>query len=378
MYDADGNRVREVMGDKVVYSVYLNGMLLSQETQKTQAVGGTDSIKKDLVYFNGAAVAEVTYPVSGGVQVQHQLRDRLGNPVVLLSSADGYVPRFREYSPYGAQMRVEASRGEEPTLQFTGHQRDQETGLDYMKNRTYSPTIGIFLTPDPARDFDWTNGTTFNLYQYARSNPVNFVDPDGTTAQSSLGLELASRMLQDAKVSAQEKSDPKYGCTTRAEWIFNQLGYKGNALKSSSTGYAMFAALMGSEMFDKSYNGLRGAQAYTGAIRFGVSGTSAGDRGIREGVRSAWREFVGTLQEGDILHFSMEYKKTGHTGFGVFQDGAIFEVRGGYGIPKVKLHDVEGFITGRDIHMTYAKIGRFQGGGIAALSPAGVPLERSR
>ena len=63
-------------------------------------------------------------------------------------------------------------------MKFTGHERDEATGLDYMMHRYYSPTEGRFREVDP---FPGTlaDPQSLNRYTYTRNNPVKFVDPEG-------------------------------------------------------------------------------------------------------------------------------------------------------------------------------------------------------
>jgi RHS repeat-associated protein len=82
--------------------------------------------------------------------------------------------------------------------QFTGKERDAETGLDYFLARYYSGAQGRFLSPDEfkggpddaltGRDIippgplpyaDIANPQTLNKYTYTINNPLRYVDPDG-------------------------------------------------------------------------------------------------------------------------------------------------------------------------------------------------------
>lgn len=77
--------------------------------------------------------------------------------------------------------------GERPTtLKFTGHERDfvarNDPGdtryLDYMHARFYNMNMGRFLSVDPVAGV-LASPQSWNLYLYARNNPVNMTDPDG-------------------------------------------------------------------------------------------------------------------------------------------------------------------------------------------------------
>ena len=55
---------------------------------------------------------------------------------------------------------------------FTGYQRENVGGMLYAQARYYMPGLGRFNSEDGARD-------GLNWYEYARSNPLGFVDPSG-------------------------------------------------------------------------------------------------------------------------------------------------------------------------------------------------------
>jgi RHS repeat-associated protein len=68
--------------------------------------------------------------------------------------------------------------------QFTGHERDSETGLDFMQARYYSSGQGRFTSVDiPLADQWESDPQSWNLYTYVRNNPLNLIDPLGSAAQ---------------------------------------------------------------------------------------------------------------------------------------------------------------------------------------------------
>ena len=63
---------------------------------------------------------------------------------------------------------------------FTARERDNESTLNYYRNRYYDPTTGRFLTADPIED-DFENS-----YRYVNNNPVNRTDPSGLADRPGL------------------------------------------------------------------------------------------------------------------------------------------------------------------------------------------------
>ena len=69
----------------------------------------------------------------------------------LISNNKGNVATDRlgsigKYYPWGQEKPSATPNG---TEKFTGYFRDQETGLDYAKNRYHQPGMGRFMSPDP-------------------------------------------------------------------------------------------------------------------------------------------------------------------------------------------------------------------------------------
>jgi RHS repeat-associated protein len=77
---------------------------------------------------------------------------------------------------------------------FTGEQTDPNTGLVYLRNRYYNPTLGVFPSLDPLEG-NMANPLSLNRYAYVLDNPVNFVDPSGLTAIPGCLDRLVERQL---------------------------------------------------------------------------------------------------------------------------------------------------------------------------------------
>jgi RHS repeat-associated protein len=74
---------------------------------------------------------------------------------------------------------------------FTGEERDPETRLDYFGARYMSAAEGRFLSADPPLiDQDPSDPQSWNLYTYARNNPLIFIDPTGQDCIYSDEFEL--------------------------------------------------------------------------------------------------------------------------------------------------------------------------------------------
>lgn len=67
--------------------------------------------------------------------------------------------------------------------QFTGYERDPESGLDFAQNRYFSARLGRFTSVDPlAASANATSPQTLNRYTYALNSPYKFTDPLGLAA----------------------------------------------------------------------------------------------------------------------------------------------------------------------------------------------------
>ena len=167
VYDGQGRRVRDVTGASK-YSLY------SRAGQLVYANDLRTSKQTINIYLAGSLVSELELDVPSGVWTTRYMHtDALGSVVARSSSGRSSVIRT-EYEPFGAM--INRTNYDRPA--YSGHVMDAATGLTYMQQRYYDPSIGRFLSVDPVTA-DGNTGGNFNRYWYANNNPYRFTDPDG-------------------------------------------------------------------------------------------------------------------------------------------------------------------------------------------------------
>jgi RHS repeat-associated protein len=196
-YDREGRMVGMTQGGNVVQYDY-DGE--GRRVRKTET--GASPVTTIYVYdAKGDLAAE--YNTQGGtpetgrryLTVDHLASTRL------LTDDNGAVVQRLDYFPFGqaipgapgleAYGNRNASRVSgynsttSLTLQFTGKERDAETGLDYFGARYFSSAQGRWTSPDwsavpqPVPYADLNDPQTLNLYGYVRNNPLSIRDFDG-------------------------------------------------------------------------------------------------------------------------------------------------------------------------------------------------------
>ncbi|WP_189644710.1 RHS repeat-associated core domain-containing protein [Luteimonas gilva] len=174
-YDAQGRRV-------LAWHPTDSSVTLSQYSQAGQLFYDENTqsgLRNEYIYLAGSLLAkhEIVW-ATGVVAVKYQHTDALGTPVAETNAAGAVIQRS-EYDPYGRLNNRPLTNGPG----YTGHYQDAATGLTYMQQRYYDPTIGRFLSMDPVTA-DANTGGNFNRYWYANNNPYRFIDPDGRDPQA--------------------------------------------------------------------------------------------------------------------------------------------------------------------------------------------------
>jgi RHS repeat-associated protein len=167
-YDGAGNRVgKTAAGLSTAYSLDLASGLPQVLTETT-----------------GSAVSSYAY-AGGPLELDRSgttywyLSDTLGS-VRLVTDSVGASPATYAYSAFGSTRTSTGTLANE--VRFSGERTDTESGLEFLRARTYDPSVGTFLQRDT-----WgitpTNSQSLDAYAYTENDPTDRVDPSGHSAR---------------------------------------------------------------------------------------------------------------------------------------------------------------------------------------------------
>ena len=171
---------------------------------------------------------------AGGEKVQWLVPDHLGTPRIIVDQTGSLANvRRHDYLPFGEELfagtggRTVAHgyAADGVRQQFTGYERDNETGLDYAKARYYANMQGRFTGVDPYDiNYERQNTTVpeeadalfrnyveqpqhWNRYAYALNNPLRYVDPDGRLEYETelLGKKIKVKISDNLKSAEGQK-----------------------------------------------------------------------------------------------------------------------------------------------------------------------------
>ena len=164
--------VRRRVGKKVAGTL-VQGFLYGGQLNPIAELDGAGNVVSRFVYGSSGHVPD--YMIQGG-STYRLITDHLGSVRLVVDTADGSIVQRKDYDPFG-RVLLDTNPGFQP-FGFAGGLTDSHTGLVRFGARDYDPETGRWTAKDP-RGFD---GGEENLYNYARSNPVNLVDPTGELA----------------------------------------------------------------------------------------------------------------------------------------------------------------------------------------------------
>jgi len=153
---------------------------------------GTGACVKDYIYMGNRLIAEYQ-PATN--KTYYYTSDQI-NSTRIVTDSSGNVVYSAAFDPYGG-MQKQWVNTYQPSLKFSGKERESQSELDYFGARYYDHLNYRFLSVDPVinKDEALGNPQLWNLYSYCRNSPLTFFDPDGRDSILGIFSNVQPRLL---------------------------------------------------------------------------------------------------------------------------------------------------------------------------------------
>ncbi|MFD7922188.1 polymorphic toxin-type HINT domain-containing protein [Streptomyces sp. NPDC059740] len=182
LYDADGNLLIRRAKDDGETVLYLGATEVHLNTK-----GATKNLTSTRNYTAGSQTIAVRTATAGisSSKLTFLAADPHGTASLAMDSVTWAVTK-RYTTPFGADRGTPATSWPDDK-KFLGKPADLSTGLTHIGAREYDPSIGQFISVDPALQVEAPQ--TLNGYSYATQNPVTESDPTGQYISCGVGCE---------------------------------------------------------------------------------------------------------------------------------------------------------------------------------------------
>ncbi len=192
-------------GDRVKYTNKLSTIVYPNKLYNIEIPVGTSTMATttESHIFLGDTMIATVEKVGTTTEAIHYIHTDHLSGANISTDKDGLVTEITDFYPYGDQRLNKSYNGNfKEQRKFTGHEYDEDTGLNYMGARYQNGNIGRFMSEDPAFlkfDPNTSEGKMMlmdpqhqNSYSYARNNPLVYTDPDGEFAQIIAGVAIGA------------------------------------------------------------------------------------------------------------------------------------------------------------------------------------------
>jgi len=167
VYDPSARRLKKTVGSTTTWFLWAEDQLLAE-------YAGSGARSARYTALGGFPPAQIAVP-NGGSELIHDVHaDRLDTPRVMTSSV-GAVAWQAAYEAY-AKAHLSTALSTPLNVRLPGQYFDSETNAHYNRFRYYAPAIGLYVSADAIGQ-----AGGINLYTYALSNPLSYIDPFGLT-----------------------------------------------------------------------------------------------------------------------------------------------------------------------------------------------------
>jgi len=156
------------------------------------------------------------YMTKGGTTYR-LITDHLGSVRLVVNATDGTVAQRIDYDEFG-RITQNTAPGFQP-FGYAGGLLDDHTGLTRFGARDYDAAPGRWTAKEPLG----FSGGYANLYAYVGSDPVNFIDPSGSSPE---GCGDVPKAPPGVKIDNNIKEAQKFLDPSRylGDWNYKKLG----------------------------------------------------------------------------------------------------------------------------------------------------------
>jgi RHS repeat-associated protein len=191
------------------------------------ANGAVGNPLKEYGYRNGQLLVVWDGSETVDKRLQWLVQDHLGSTRMVVDRSGNLAGiRRHDFLPFGEELPAGVGirsagigyGGDSVRQKFTGKERDEETGLDYLLARYHSSLQGRFTSADSFLGFI-VNPQTLNLYAYVQNNPLAFADPTGHWSEPKDGNDedFGRRLKELQDIASSKMIDPNY-CLCFKDW----------------------------------------------------------------------------------------------------------------------------------------------------------------
>ena len=175
VHDPLGRRIAKKVNGTVMEKYLWQGL-----TRLLAVYDGTDNLLMRFEY----ADSRMPVAVLKGGTTYYLAYDQVGS-LRIVADASGNVVRKIEYDSFGSIID-DVNPAFELPFGFAGGLHDSDTGLVRFGHRDYDPDIARWTAKDPI----FFNGGDTDLYSYCLNDPINIIDPLGSSAACEAGCVL--------------------------------------------------------------------------------------------------------------------------------------------------------------------------------------------
>jgi len=269
------------------------------------------------VYADGQILATYAEIIGSAPTLYFDFNDWLGTKRVVASTT-GAVQNYWGSDPFGDYLTPHVATPDPSEQHFTGKQRDAESGNDYFGARYFASAVGRFMSPDqPFVDQHPVSPQSWNLYSYARNNPLIMIDPNG------LDCVYASASGSTGSTSVDHSSSSEECGSTEGTWVPGTVS-DGHAAYNPGNGQFQVASYDGGKVDFATF--AEGAQTdAAGKCLSGCQGYGFGS------TNAAWLAgmTVGGGSLGDMMSFMVNRTEPIHGMLGKSDPGILMKILSG-------------------------------------------------